>query len=145
MLARVDPASTAATVNGRAYKSVMIRPLATLSGPFDAGSVASVRIDFLPWALPFVRAPNAGDTVLVILVRHYSSVANGFVFKVLGYSAPYMPNPLSPIAVVSGVSDPKIARTLSQIRQLRADPPVNRAGRGVLARPQRGRRDRRVA
>jgi hypothetical protein len=87
----VDPVRTAVTVSGRTYKSVVIRPLATLSGPFDAGSVASVRIDFLPWALPFIHAPGAGDWVLVILSRHHSSVRNGFVFGMPGDGAPYMP------------------------------------------------------
>ncbi len=98
---------------------IRLRPVATLSGDFDAAtaSVISVNWNNAMRGETTPRRPRDGDKVLLVLKRNVSSQ---------GWDSPeclsaFMPGNHESMAIVSGASDPIVATTLRAVQALRRE------------------------
>jgi hypothetical protein len=109
--------------------AVVIRPLGTLSGRFDAGK--NLRIN-VKGSFPVTRLHN-GDTTLISLLnprvsRPEAAIAEPYLIDDPPF--PYMPEEYDAAEIITGFSDPKVQDTLSRIQKLRRKPTVNQ-GEGL--------------
>ena len=112
--------SIAPGVSNRPGLPILVRPLGTLSGRFDSGTIRelrtfAIRVDFFDDDRK-AGLPRVGDNLLLVIANDSASVGH---YRP-GHLAAYMPGQSNqPNRIISGFSDPEVALTLRTVQALR--------------------------
>jgi hypothetical protein len=102
---------------GGGRDKVLLRPIGTLSGRFDASTLSDLTVeDSRGWGATNEKAITKGRTLLVVL----EPSATDTIISPPGLYV-YMPSRLDPLAGVDGFADPWVADTLQAIQDVRED------------------------